>query len=202
MSSTTPALTKDLLSKKEWTQAEFHQLPEGPPYYELEDGELIEMPRPRLRHQEIVGHLFAVISTYVRENELGKVWPEVEVDITSTKTYVPDLIFVAVENLDRIEDDKYFVGPPDLVVEMLSPSTAARDKSQKLKTYQKAGVPWYWLIEPDSLLIYEYKNTPDGYLLAEILVSPEVFSPQLFPDLTINLAPLMGELSAEENQHE
>lgn len=198
------ARPKQSPKRKMWTQAEFRQLPEGPPFYELESGVLIEMARPKGRHQEIIGHLFSAITPFLRQHKLGKIWPEVEVDVLPTHTYVPDLTYLATDHLARFADDIAIQGPPDLVVEVLSPSTAVHDKSRKLITYQKSGVPWYWLID-EELLIIEYKNTPEGYLLTQIIAPPDTFSPQLFPGLTLNLAELMGELEkteAEEDQHE
>lgn len=191
--------------EKVWTQAEFRQLPEGPPFFELEEGVLLEMARPRGRHQKIIGKLYTALSAHVEPNKLGDVWPEVEVDLTPLITYVPDLSYLATEHLPQFEDDIAIQGPPDLVVEVLSPSTAVRDKSRKLITYQKTAVPWYWLIDED-LLIIEYKNTPEGFLLTQIVAPPDPFTPQLFPGLTLNLAELMGETEAilveEEDQHE
>lgn len=201
---TPPAKTRRPSRQKMWTQAEFRQLPEGPPFYELESGVLIEMARPRGRHQKIIGKLYTTLSAHIQQNKLGDVWFEVEVDVLPTHTYVPDLSYLATENLARFADDMAIQGAPDLVVEVLSPSTAVHDKSRKLITYQKSGVPWYWLID-EELLIIEYKNTPDGYLLTQIIAPPDPFSPQLFPGLTVNLAELMGELEkteAEEDQHE
>ncbi|GIK54626.1 MAG: Uma2 family endonuclease [Chloroflexi bacterium] len=190
--------------EKVWTQAEFRQLPEGPPFFELEEGVLLEMARPRGRHQKIIARLLLGLVPFIEKNKLGEIWPEVEVDVTPVHTYVPDVTYLATEHLGRFANDIAIQGPPDLVVEVLSPSTAARDKSRKFNTYHKAGVPWYWLID-EELLITECKNTPEGYLITQIIAPPDPFSPQLFPGLTINLAELMGELEAiqaEEDPHE
>jgi len=162
------------------------------------------MARPRGRHQKIIGKLYTTLSAHIEPNKLGDVWFEVEVDLTPTRTYVPDLSYLTAEHLTRFEDDIAIQGPPDLVVEVLSPSTARRDKFHKLMAYQKTSVPWYWLID-EELIIIEYKNTPEGYLLTQAVVPPDPFSPQLFPGLVINLAELMGELETvqvEEDQHE
>ena len=187
------------VQQKIWTQVDFHTLPEGPPYYELEDGELIEMARPRGRHQRIVGMLFATLNAHINANKLGMVWPEVEVDLTPTITYVPDLCFLATGNLHLFEDDIAIDGPPDLVVEVLSPSTAMRDKTTKQRIYQRTGVKWYWLIEP-NLLISEYKNTDEGFLITDIVAPPDSFAPKLFPGFRFNLAKLLGELEEGETE--
>ncbi len=56
-------------------------------------------------------------------------------------------------------------GVPDLVVEVISPSTRARDTVHKMRIYHEAGVPWYWLIDSETLTIHEYQHTQEGYLL-------------------------------------
>jgi Uma2 family endonuclease len=188
--------------EKVWTQEEFRQLPEGPPYYELDDGELIVRAQPRGRHQIIVGELYAVLSPHIEQNNLGDIWPEVEVDIIPTRTYVPDLSYLQTAHLERFIDDVAIDGPPDLVVEVTSPGTVGRDKSRKLRAYYLAGVSWYWLVETESLVIYEYRHTEEGYLLAQIVEPFETFSPGIFPSLTFNLAELLGEQNVEEDPHE
>jgi Uma2 family endonuclease len=190
------------ITERHWTIAEYLRLPEGPPYYEFEDGELIEMVRPRGKHQEIIGRLFAALDTYLRQEGLGKVWPEVAVLLTPRHVYVPDLSFLLNENLGRFADDVAIQGPPDLVVEIISPSTASRDKAQKLRIYHAAGVPWYWLVETESLLITEYRHTPDGYLVNQIAPPLEPFAPALFPGLSFRLADLAGASNLEEEPHE
>lgn len=185
-----------------WTREAYRDLPEDYPYYEWEDGELVEMPRPRLRHQKIITKLLVALSVYVTQHQLGEIWPEIEVDLTETETYIPDLTFLEAGHFDRIEDGLRIVGAPDLVVEVLSPATAVRDRSTKLSAYQQAGVPWYWLVEADTLLISEYKNTPDGYLLTATVPPSATFTPTLFPGFSLNLAALMGEQPVKEDQHE
>lgn len=197
----TRAATPTIIERR-WTAAEFRRLPEGPPYYELEDGELIEMARPRGRHQEIVGNLFAVIRDYLRREGLGKVWPEVEVELSETRIYVPDLSFLLTANLSRFADDVTIQGPPDLTVEVISPSTASRDRSKKLRAYYQAGVPWYWLVESDTLLITEFRHTADGYLVNQTAAATDEFAPALFPGLAFRMADLLGPAGATQETQE
>lgn len=148
--------------KKSWTQAEFHRIPEGPPFYELEDGVLVEMAQPTLRHQEVSGQLNTAVLLYLRQTKIGKIWQEVEVDISPTQTYIPDLVFLKKEKFELIYEGKYIAGTPDLVIEILSPVTAVKDQTVKLKAYHKTGVPWYWIVDPEELVILEHKHTPEG----------------------------------------
>ena len=200
---TTQAVTSPLVIERRWTQAEYGRLPEGPPYYELEEGELIEMPRPRRIHQAIIKKLLAALDHYLTSQPIGDVWPEVEVVLSSTRIYVPDLSFLLAENMSRFanDDDVAIQGSPDLVVEVISPSTARRDRSQKLRAYQQAGVPWYWLVETEPLLITEYRHTAEGYLVNQ--TAAEAFAPTLFPGLTLPLAECFADRKdVEEESHE
>ena len=192
-----------LVIDRHWTAAEFRRLPEGPPYYELEEGKLIEMPRPRRIHQAIIKKLLVALDQYLTGQPIGDVWSEVEVVLSPTRIYVPDLSFLLVENMSRFanDDDVAIQGSPDLVVEVVSPSTFRRDHSQKLRAYQQAGVPWYWLVETEPLLITEYRHTAAGYLVNQ--TATEAFAPALFPGLTLPLAQWFADRKdVEEESHE
>jgi Uma2 family endonuclease len=67
----------------------------------------------------------------------------------------------------------------------------------KFNAYREAGVPWYWLIDSQSLAIEEYRLMPEGYLAVARVAAGEAFQPQMFPGLTINLAGLLGEAAGE-----
>jgi Uma2 family endonuclease len=194
--------TKPTLIERRWTIAEYLRLPEGPPYYEFEDGRLTEWPLRSGRHQRIVGKMCGVLSTYLDTNPIGDIWPGVLVCLTPARVYIPDLSFLLTANLERFADDVMIQGPPDLVVEVVSPSTAARDRSQKLRTYHRAGVPWYWLVEGDTLLITEYRHTLEGYLVNQIVPPEEAFAPAIFPGLSLRMADWFGEPTPKEETNE
>jgi Uma2 family endonuclease len=78
-----------------------------------------------------------------------------------------------------------------LVVEVTS-STPARDRVHKFRVYYGNGVPWYWIVDSNSLAIEEYHTTPQGYLRTASIAPGEDFRPQLFPGLAINLVTLLG----------
>lgn len=130
------------------------------------------------------------------------VWPEVAVELSHTRTYVPDLSFLSAANQGRFVDDIAIQGAPDLVVEVVSPSTASRDRSGKLRAYHQAGVAWYWLVESDTLLITEFKHTPEGYLVAQSVAASDEFAPALFPGLSLRMADLLPDRNVEEESHE
>jgi len=87
--------------------------------------------------------------------------------------------------------DRKIHGSPDLVVEVTS-SAPARDRVHKFRVYYGNGLPWYWIIDSNTLAIEEYHAIAQGYLRTASIGPREEFRPQLFPDLVINLAALLG----------
>jgi len=174
--------------------AEFYALEEGPPYYEFEDGELIEMNRPTPRHQRVLSELTTELTLYLRQNPFGRVYPEVNVEFFSGKVYTPDLVFYSAENVRNLDEHAPLTQPPTVVVEILSSSTTLRDMTRKLKTYCESGVVWYWLIDPDELTVIEYHLSESGrYEVLECVETGQVFRPGVFEGLEIDLVELMGE---------
>ncbi len=179
------------------TIEEFWKLPEGPPYYEFEDGEVIEMARPHGRHQRMVGVLFRSIDEYLEEHGGGEVWPEIDVELSPRRAYAPDLVFLTEEHADRYSDDTGRVhGAPDLVVEIASPGTVGRDRLTKLTNYAREGVSWYWLVDPQALVVEELRPSGEAYLHAGGADTGETFEPRLFPGLQINLHELLSRRQA------
>lgn len=118
--------------------------------YEIIDGELVVTPSPVPRHQDLVTVVISLLTAFVGPRRLGKVLSgPIDVKISEYTILVPDLIFVSADRL-AIIGPTYVDGGPDLVVEVLSPSTRRRDLVQKPALYAAAGVREYWQIDPDS----------------------------------------------------
>jgi Uma2 family endonuclease len=100
---------------------------------------------------------------------------------------VPDAVFVAARNARIVEREGVF-GSPDLIVEVLSPSTARIDRTRKSRLYARAGVKHYWLLDPDEKTLVAYVLSRGKYQLDAALDSSDTFEPALFPGLRIDLA--------------
>ncbi len=173
---------------QEWLAGEYERR------CEFENGELIEMESPSVRHQDIVGLLFAWLYRYCMEKGLGRVCMEVDVALPTGKGYIPDLIFISkAREAELLTREGKVRGAPDLVVEVLSPSTRLRDTTHKLNEYHRADVRWYWIVDSDSLRVQEYEHTSEGYQLRADVKGGQPFHPHLFEGLEINLATLLGE---------
>jgi Uma2 family endonuclease len=177
---------------KRMTLEEFRAMPEGPPYYEYEEGELILVASPTPEHQDVVSELSHVLRQFVRQHQLGRVFMEVDVYLPDGRGYIPDLSYLSNERMHLLSPtDRKLHGSPDLAVEVTS-SAPARDRVHKFRVYYGNGVPWYWIIDANTLAIEEYQATPQGYLRTASVASGEEFRPQLFPGLMINLQALLG----------
>ncbi len=119
--------------------------------FELLDGELIPAPAPNLRHQRIGTRLEALLHAFVQHEGLGEVYPApCDVVLSNTDVVQPDLLFVSDERGHLLLGGDNVLGAPDLVVEILSPATAGRDRTLKRALYARHGVKEYWLVDPDA----------------------------------------------------
>jgi Uma2 family endonuclease len=129
------------------TVADYLKLPEGAPY-QLINGELYEMPAPKVIHQKLLGKIYNRLSTFVEEHNKGIIlFAPLDVFLDDDNTYQPDILFISKAKEDMIEEDGVH-GAPDLVIEILSPSTMYEDFKDKFQNYEKYGVLEYWIIDP------------------------------------------------------
>ncbi len=111
------------------------------------DGEVIVFVPTTLRHADVVGFLYVLLSSFVRFFDLGRVFMETVEMRLAHAGRVPDILFVARDHLAALETAR-LVGPGDLVVEVVSDDSVARDREEKLAECAVAGVPEYWLLDP------------------------------------------------------
>jgi Uma2 family endonuclease len=153
--------------------------------YEVIDGQLCVTPPPILEHQGASIVLAGYIWPYVRERQLGRVYTApVGVVLDDENGVQPDLVYVSRERLG-ILSRRGIEGAPDLVVEILSPSTRARDRGIKLRRYAAAGVAHYWIVDPRTRALEACRLTDRGYELSGKYGPGSTFHPQLFPGLAI-----------------
>jgi Uma2 family endonuclease len=180
------------LARCKMTKQEFKQLPEGPPYYEFEYGEVVEVSRAKPKHNTLKGLLFATLDAFICKRGLGIVFPCSEVDLTADLTYAPDITFIRQQRASIYdEENDEIVGVPDLVVEIYS-THRSRDRVKKFNEYLKVGVEWYWLIDPVELTVEEYHLANGHYVCASSVAAGEVFRPGVFEGLEIDLQTMMS----------
>jgi Uma2 family endonuclease len=129
---------------------------------ELIYGDFYVVPAPNIRHQVIIRNLAPPLHDHVRENGLGEVlWAPVDVVLSEESVVQPDILFVSGARYEIITEAN-IQGAPDLVVEVLSPSTADRDRRLKLSLYARFGVREYWIVDPEEESIQVLELGPGG----------------------------------------
>jgi Uma2 family endonuclease len=141
-----------------WTYAEFARVPsEGSTRHEVIAGELVLTPAPTPRHQRVVARITTLLNGFVEGHALGVVFPgPIDVLFAEGDYLEPDLVFVR-RGREAVVSDRGIEGPPDLVVEILSPSTESRDRGLKLDRYRHFGVGEYWIVDPDGRTVEVWK---------------------------------------------
>jgi len=164
----------------------FFQIPEGPPYYQLIEGIIVMSPSPSFNHQRILLRLSQWIQNYLDENPIGvAVFSPCDVRLDENTVYLPDLFFVRKEN-PRVAIDRTVTGPPDLVVEILSPSNFREDRIAKRAAYARAGVEEMWIVDPEARQIELHPLAQGLNSSPKIVREPEPFISGLFPGLQID----------------
>ncbi len=169
-----------------FTYQDYLQLPDDK-RYELVEGELFLVPAPDLYHQRISRDLEVALCLYVRKHGLGEVF-DAPCDVVFSEINVvqPDLLFVSKERAGALTRANV-QGSPDLVVEILSPSTGQRDLGIKKNVYAKYGVREYWIVDPDARTIEVLTWTETGYRSGTVVPRSGVLNSALFPDLNLSL---------------
>ncbi|MCI9444610.1 MAG: Uma2 family endonuclease [Oscillospiraceae bacterium] len=169
---------------------------------ELIDGKVVAMsPRPSVNHHQVSLNIANIFSRYLNGKTCRPFGDGVDLYLTEKDRFIPDGMVVC--DPCKIKRNGIY-GAPDLVIEVLSPSTARYDRGHKKDAYEAAGVREYWIVEPDSRMIEVYLLTdgkfaldnvysvyPD-YLLekmteAEKAAVPTAFHCSLYDDLLILL---------------
>jgi Uncharacterized protein conserved in cyanobacteria len=160
-----------LLTKK--TIKDYMELPEGTPY-QLIEGELIMSPAPGYSHQNTLGNLFIILRTRLKNAQV--ILSPIDVYLDEENAYQPDIVVVLKDSKARVEEKGIF-GAPDVVVEILSPSTAYYDLTEKKDVYERVGVKEYWIVDPKRKTFEIYSNSEEGFKLTSQAKKMEKLGP-------------------------
>ncbi|MCC6805762.1 MAG: Uma2 family endonuclease [Anaerolineae bacterium] len=177
------------ITQTRMTLDEFKTLPESMDHIELIDGELIMSPAPKYKHQK------AVLSTAAKLLQL----PQGTTVVSPMDVYLdenvlqPDVFWVnEADSLCKLGNDGYWHGAPDLVVEVLSASTARRDHGVKFRLYEQHGTREYWLVDAEGEFVEVFHRENDMLARAGVYGTDESFALSILPDVIIQVAALFG----------
>ena len=165
-------------------------------YVELIRGKIFPMSAPMSQHQRLVGNLYLELGSYLKGKQCQIFIAPFDVRfptyddngelVADTDTVVqPDLCVIC--DLGKI-DRRGCNGAPDMVVEVLSPSTAKKDLNEKFNLYEEAGVKEYWVIFPDSQAINVYLLQDGKYVVRDVYEEDAKIPVATLPDLVVDLA--------------
>ncbi len=182
----TPAAPEDI---RPLTYDDLLATPDDGKRYEIIGGELVVSPSPNTEHQWASGDLFGEMRSHVREYDLGVIFSApIDVMLSPHQFVVPDIVFVSRER-GHIIAKQYIDGAPDLIVEIVSPSSQRRDRVTKAALYAMAGVREYWIVDLEAKVVdvfrlhdgrYERIPVENGIARSEVLAGFTIEAARLF----------------------
>ncbi|MGI8475832.1 MAG: Uma2 family endonuclease [Thermomicrobiales bacterium] len=175
---------------KPLTVEELEQIPNDGNRYEIVGGELYMSAAPDRRHQEALSELNEVFQAAARHAKSGKVFfAPVDVRFANDTQVQPDLIYIRTERLSIYRGHVVF-GPPDVVAEMLSPSSRVADQTVKFRLFESGGVLEYWLGDPERRELRLYVLRGGRY--EEIAAEAGRLRSTVIPGLEVDVAGLFA----------
>ena len=171
------------------TYQDYFDLPESDERYELIDGELYMAPTPIPEHQIFLFYLTKVVEEFITGHGLGRVIiaPQ-DVILSDDVVLQPDMMFVSNERLHIIKWGQYVQGAPDLVVEVLSPSTARHDRTLKRERYARFGVREYWIADIVGRTIEVNVSSGDKFEVVGVYGEGDIFESPLLTGLEVDIS--------------
>ncbi|MBC7323974.1 MAG: Uma2 family endonuclease, partial [Moorella sp. (in: Bacteria)] len=154
------------------------------------DGEVVLLTPAATKHQRIARFLGDFLGNFVLLRQLGEVFQApftIKLPPPLKRGREPDVIFISRERLHQLKP-AYFDGAPDLVVEITSPESIARDRGEKYVEYEAAGIDEYWLIDPDRQQAEFYRLGTDGRYRLHIADAEGVYRSEVIPGLWLKVA--------------
>ena len=177
---------------KRYTYQDYLKLPEEPGWrYEILEGMLVKDPSPDVMHQRVSRRLQRVLEDYFWEaDSQGEIF-DAPLDVTFHDNTVvqPDIFYVSGKQKEIVKDVR-IDGPPELVVEVLSPTNIRKDRLQKMQIYQKAGVKHYWIVDPREKTLECFFLQDGAYSLIASGMEGDVVKHPKFEGLSIDLKTL------------
>jgi Uma2 family endonuclease len=141
--------------------------PEDGRRYELYDGEVFVVPSPLPLHQIVALNIYDCLRRDPRTSRGLTLAAPTDIVLSEYNVVQPDVVYFEPARLRELSARATIRVPPDVAIEVLSPSTVANDRGRKMQLLARSGVKEYWLVEPDERTIELYRLTDQGYLLAQ-----------------------------------
>ncbi|MCI9455431.1 MAG: Uma2 family endonuclease [Oscillospiraceae bacterium] len=165
---------------------------------EVIDGSLYMMATPSRIHQKISGELFGQLREYLRGKQCEVYAAPFAVRLFEGAEDSPENVYTMVEpdisvicSPEKL-DDMGCKGAPDLIIEILSPSTRRHDRLTKFNLYQRAGVREYWIVDPSDRSVQSFLLENNAYIARDFAVNDDKITVNVLQDCVIDLAPVFA----------
>jgi Uma2 family endonuclease len=174
-----------------YRETDYWQLPDEP-RCELLYGRLVVTPSPAPLHQRVAMRLARLLDDCARQQGGEAFFAPLDVRLADHSVVQPDLLYISAERRHVLKDRVF--GAPDLLVEILSPSSVRRDRGEKLRLYAESGVAELWLVDPAAQTV-EFLANRDGAFVVRLPVDG-IYRSQAIPGLAIDLDAFWRDLPA------
>ena len=170
-----------------WTYEDYLKLPVDGKTYQIIGGNLFMVAAPVVYHQAISRNLEFIIWEFVKEHDMGEVFDApIDIVFSSVNVVQPDIIYISKERL-AIKKEKAVYGAPDLVIEILSPTTMEMDMLFKKALYQRFGVREYWLVDPEEKKVEVFFIEGGKYKEKGVFFQHDVVQVRMIQGLSVDL---------------
>jgi len=176
-----------------WTYEEYAALPDDGRRYQILDGDLEVTPAPPSAHQRVSRNLEFALVLHTRDRRLGAVY-DAPIDVILGRNTIvqPDILYLSRARLGLVSK-RGIEGAPDLVIEILSPSSEAVDRTRKLQLYARAGVNEYWIVDPDAETVEVHVSAGAAFTPAVRFARGDTLCSPLLPDLELPINEIFAE---------
>ena len=185
------ALSKHEAGRGQFTYEDLLHTPDDGKRYEVLEGDLVVSPSPSWKHQRVSRKLNALLAIAEQAEHGYAVYAPMDVVFGPHDVAEPDLLFITKGNARLITDDN-IQGPPDLVVEIISPNSRKRDVIIKRDIYERYGVRFYWLVDPEEETVRVFELKDGVYGEPVTLKAGQQLGCALFPGITQDVGQLFA----------
>ncbi|BAC92032.1 Uma2 family endonuclease [Gloeobacter violaceus] len=178
-----------------WTAADLELLPDNGNRYEIVEGELLVTRAPHWKHQQVCLRIGAALDVWSNRTGLGQAAVAPGILFSEADNVIPDVVWASTSRLEALLDEAgHLVGPPELVVEVLSPGAdnERRDRELKLKLYSLRGVQEYWLVDRRVGCVEVYRREKAMLKLAGTFLVGDTLTSPLLANFACPVGPLFA----------
>lgn len=161
-------------------------------FYEWVEGVVIEISLVNISHDRLYAYLRILFETYFELRPIGRVVGQpfvMRLPAFPDRRREPDLMVILNDNPNTLQDT-FMDGPADLVIEIVSPESGARDHGEKFIEYEQGGVPEYWIIDPLRAEVRFYRLDTQGIYIRQTEDAEALYRTPALPGLTLHVPTL------------